>query len=98
MIFQKIKNIAKSIKRVEFHEITKERIDKGLGEAKDFCATNMNLFEAFKLRSVGDKMVGSIMSLKLARKFNATKSISTARVQTPALALVVKKRVRNTRI
>ena len=69
MIFQKIKNIAKSIKRAEFHEITKEGIEKGLKQAQDFSATNANLYEAYKARSVGDKMVGFIMSPKLMQKF-----------------------------
>ncbi|TLD84680.1 type IA DNA topoisomerase [Helicobacter trogontum] len=91
MIFQKIKNIAKSIKRAEFHEITKEGVEKGLKEAKDFSATNKNLYEAFKARSVGDKMVGYIMSPKLMQKFGIYKNISVGRVQTPALALIVKK-------
>lgn len=91
MIFQKIKNIAKSIKRAEFHEITKEGIEKGLKQAQDFSATNTNLYEAYKARSVGDKMVGFIMSPKLMQKFGIYKNISVGRVQTPALALIVKK-------
>ena len=91
MVFEVIKNIAKSIKRAEFHEITKEGIEKGLREAKDFNVTNKNMYEAFKARCVGDKMVGFILSPKLATKFGTYKNISVGRVQTPALSLIAQR-------
>ena len=91
MVYEVIKNIAKSIKRVEFHEITQKGIEKGLREAKDFNSTNKNMYEAFKARCVGDKMVGFILSPKLANKFGTYKNISVGRVQTPALSLITQR-------
>ncbi|RDU65771.1 type IA DNA topoisomerase [Helicobacter didelphidarum] len=91
MFYEIIKNIAKSIKRVEFHEITKEGIQKGLQSSKDFATTNTNLYEAAKARIVGDKLVGFLMSPKIGAKFGTFKNNSVGRVQTPALALIVKR-------
>ena len=89
--YELIKNTAKSIKRAEFHEITKAGIEKGLKEAKDFSTTNKNLYEAGKARTVGDKMTGYIMSPKIGERFGVYKNNSVGRVQTPALALLVKR-------
>lgn len=91
MFYEIIKNIAKSIKRAEFHEITQDGIKKGIESSKDFATTNKNLWEAAKARIVGDKLVGFIMSPKLGAKFGIYKNNSVGRVQTPALALIAKK-------
>lgn len=91
MFYEIIKNIAKSIKRAEFHEITQDGIKKGIESSKDFATTNKNLWEAAKARIVGDKLVGFIMSPKLGAKFGVYKNNSVGRVQTPALALIAKK-------
>lgn len=90
MFFQTIKNIAKSVKRAEFFEITEAGIKKGLEKAIDFSKTNFKDFEAFKARSVGDKLVGFIMSPQYIRLLN-DKNTSVGRVQTPALNLIVSK-------
>ncbi|AQW80396.1 DNA topoisomerase IA [Campylobacter pinnipediorum subsp. pinnipediorum] len=90
MVYEVIKNIAKSIKRAEFHEITESGIKKGLDRAVPFTNSNLKEFDSFKARAVGDKLVGFIMSPTYINKLN-DKNISVGRVQTPALALIVKR-------
>lgn len=88
MFYELVKNIAKSIKRVEFHEITESGIKKGLDSSIPFNQTNTKFYEAFKARVVGDKLVGFILSPKLS-KLLEIKGMSAGRVQTPALKLIV---------
>ncbi|KGI55671.1 type IA DNA topoisomerase [Campylobacter sp. MIT 97-5078] len=90
MFYQVIKNIAKSIKRAEFYEITEAGIKKGLANALDFTKSNFNEFEAFKARSVGDKLVGFILSPKYINLLS-DRNTSIGRVQTPALNFIVSK-------
>lgn len=47
------------------------------------------MFESWKARAVGDKLVGFILSPKYARIFK--EKISIGRVQTPVLALIVQR-------
>lgn len=88
MVYDTIKNIAKSVKRAEFHEITESGIKKGLANALPFASSNLKEFDSFKARAVGDKLVGFIMSPTYINKLN-DKNNSVGRVQTPALALIV---------
>ena len=90
MVYEIIKNVAKSIKRAEFHEITESGIKKGLDKAVPFANSNLNDWHSFKARAVGDKLVGFIMSPKYINLLN-DKNNSVGRVQTPALALIVKR-------
>ena len=90
MFYQVIKNVAKSIKRAEFHEITEQGIKKGLNSAVEFTKSNFNEFEAFKARAVGDKLVGFVLSPKYISLLN-DKNVSIGRVQTPALNLIVQR-------
>ena len=90
MVYETIKNIAKSVKRAEFHEITESGIKKGLDKAVPFASSNLKEFDSFKARAVGDKLVGFIMSPAYINKLN-DKNLSVGRVQTPALALIVKR-------
>ena len=90
MVYETIKNIAKSVKRAEFHEITESGIKKGLDRAVPFASSNLKEFDSFKARAVGDKLVGFIMSPAYINKLN-DKNLSVGRVQTPALALIVKR-------
>lgn len=90
MFYLTIKNIAKSIKRAEFFEITENGIKKGLASAIDFSKSNFYDFEAFKARAVGDKLVGFILSPKYIGLLK-DKNVSIGRVQTPALNLIVSK-------
>lgn len=90
MVYETIKNVAKSVKRAEFHEITESGIKKGLDKAVPFSSSNLKEFDSFKARAVGDKLVGFIMSPAYINKLN-DKNLSVGRVQTPALALIVKR-------
>lgn len=90
MVYETIKNIAKSVKRAEFHEITESGIKKGLDKAVPFASSNLKEFDSFKARAVGDKLVGFIMSPAYINKLN-DKNLSVGRVQTPALTLIVKR-------
>lgn len=90
MVYETIKNVAKSVKRAEFHEITESGIEKGLDKAVPFASSNLKEFDSFKARAVGDKLVGFIMSPAYINKLN-DKNLSVGRVQTPALALIVKR-------
>lgn len=90
MVYQMIKNSAKSVKRAEFFEITQEGIKKGLEQAIAFEKSNFNDFQSFRARAVGDKLVGFILSPKYMQKIN-DKNTSVGRVQTPALELIVKR-------
>lgn len=90
MVYDTIKNIAKSVKRAEFHEITENGINKGLANAVPFSSSNLKEYESWKARAVGDKLVGYILSPKYINKLN-DKNNSVGRVQTPALGLIVKR-------
>lgn len=90
MIYEMVKNLAKSIKRAEFFEITESGIKKGLEKAIPFSQTNFKDYESYKARAVSDKMVGFILSPKYINECN-DKNMSVGRVQTPALNLIVEK-------
>lgn len=90
MVYEMIKNLAKSVKRAEFFEITESGIKKGLQNAIPFSQTNFKDYESYKARAVSDKMVGFILSPKYINEFN-DKNMSVGRVQTPALNLIVEK-------
>lgn len=90
MVYEMVKNLAKSVKRAEFFEITESGIKKGLENAVIFSQTNFKDYESYKARAVSDKMVGFILSPKYINKLN-DKNMSVGRVQTPALNLIVEK-------
>ncbi len=88
--YQMLKNKnPKSIKRAEFFEITESGIEKGITNAIPFSQSNIKMFESWKARAVGDKLVGFILSPKYAGIFK--EKISIGRVQTPVLALIVQR-------
>ncbi|PAF52896.1 hypothetical protein BKH42_08915, partial [Helicobacter sp. 13S00482-2] len=90
MFYEKIKNIAKEVYRVEFHEITPSGIQKGLKEATLFANTNQKHYEAFLGRRVSDMFIGYSLSPYISKELNI-KALSAGRVQTPALSLIVKR-------
>lgn len=90
MIYELIKNLATSIKRAEFFEITESGIEKGLKEAIPFSQSNFNDYESWKARAVSDKLVGFLLSPKYMKLCN-DKNNSIGRVQTPVLSLIVSK-------
>ena len=87
MVYELIKNLAKSIKRAEFFEITESGIEKGIKEAIPFSQSNFNDYESWKARAVSDKLVGFILSPKYMQLCN-DKNNSIGRVQTPVLSLI----------
>ena len=90
LFYEMLKNKnPKSIKRAEFFEITESGIDKGITNAIPFSQSNTKMFESWKARVVGDKLVGFILSPKYTGIFK--EKISVGRVQTPVLALIAQR-------
>ncbi|WP_104641482.1 type IA DNA topoisomerase [Helicobacter bizzozeronii] len=89
MFYEKIKNVAKEVFRVEFHEITESGINKGLQSALLFANTNFSYYESFLARSVGDYYIGYTLSPYLGDCLQQRKGNSAGRVQTPCLKLIV---------
>jgi DNA topoisomerase I len=74
-----------TVKRLEFHEITKKAILEALANPKPL---RMGLVEAQKARQVLDKLVGYKVSPLLWRAMGKN-NLSAGRVQSPALKLLV---------
>ncbi|SHK19422.1 reverse gyrase [Thermocrinis minervae] len=77
----------KNIKRMEFHEVTKKAILKGIKEPRDF---NENLVKAQIVRRIADRWVGFEFSQELWRAFGKN-WLSAGRVQTPVLGWIIKR-------
>lgn len=90
MFYHKIKNLAKEVYRVEFHEITETGIKKGLEQAVLFANTNKKYYEAFLGRRVSDMFIGYSLSPYISKQLSI-KALSAGRVQTPALGLIVQR-------
>ncbi len=86
--YEKIKNIAKTIYRTEFHEITKSGVEKGLNNAVLFSQSNLNLYYSWLGRIVSDQFVGFTLTPYL-RKNIKNFEVSAGRVQTPVLSILV---------
>ncbi|WP_101007168.1 type IA DNA topoisomerase [Helicobacter pylori] len=86
--YEKIKNIAKTIYRTEFHEITKSGVEKGLNNAVLFSQSNLNLYYSWLGRIVSDQFVGFTLTPYL-RKNIKNFEVSAGRVQTPTLSILV---------
>lgn len=90
-MWEELKQKAKTIKRVEFHEITKQHIQEKIKNAEDFEKTNFGLFNAFLGRRVGDRIVGYTLSPIASREIGGR--FSVGRVQSPAVRLVVEREI-----
>lgn len=88
-----VSKYAKDIQRIEFTEITKEKILEALRSPRD---VNYNLVDAQKTRRVLDRIVGYMLSpvlfKRLGRVFRGF-SFSVGRVQSPALRLVCEREI-----
>ncbi len=86
--YEKIKNLAKTIYRTEFHEITKSGVEKGLNNAVLFSQSNLNLYYSWLGRIVSDQFIGFTLTPYL-RKNIKNFEVSAGRVQTPTLSILV---------
>ncbi|MBM0604571.1 type IA DNA topoisomerase [Helicobacter pylori] len=89
MFYQKIKNVASSIYRAEFFEITPSGINKGLQNASLFENTNKQMYQSALARRVADMLLGFTLSPYLGKALGQMKGSSVGRVQTPCLKLIV---------
>jgi DNA topoisomerase-1 len=90
-MYYELKNKAKSIKRAEFREITKDHIIQQIKNAIPFDKTNFGLFKAFLGRRVGDRIVGYTLSPIASREIGGR--FSVGRVQSPAVRLIVEREI-----
>ncbi|AGL69084.1 type IA DNA topoisomerase [Helicobacter pylori] len=87
--YEKIKNVASSIYRAEFFEITPSGINKGLQNASLFENTNKQMYQSALARRVADMLLGFTLSPYLGKALGQMKGSSAGRVQTPCLKLIV---------
>lgn len=78
---------AKSVKRAEFHEVTKKAIIQAIENIRDF---NENLVKAQIVRRIEDRWIGFELSHILRKKFGES-NLSAGRAQTPVLGWVIER-------
>jgi DNA topoisomerase I len=79
-------SVNKKIKRIAFHEITKEAVNDALTHPRDI---DMHLKEAQEARRVLDRLVGYDLSGLIWKKVRY--GLSAGRVQSPALRIIVER-------
>ncbi len=86
-IYVNIKPFNKSIKRLEFHEITRKALRDALKSPRDI---SLPLVESQTVRRIEDRWVGFELSRRLWEHFGK-KHLSAGRVQTPVLGWVLQR-------
>jgi len=87
-VLNAIKNANKSVKRVEFQEITPAAVKKGISNPRDL---DKALFDAQQARRVLDRLVGFMVSPYLWDAFGP--GLSAGRVQSVCLRLIVDREI-----
>ncbi|MGC8609946.1 MAG: reverse gyrase [Thermoplasmata archaeon] len=103
-IFLNIRPMNRNIKRVEFHEVTKEAILKAINSPREM---DLNMIKAQLVRRIEDRWVGFVLSRKMQTVFwrfyckkvglsdkvncKINKNLSAGRVQTPVLGWIVER-------
>lgn len=78
----------KHTKRIVFHEITKDAIQKAVSQPR---TVDLDLVNAQQARRVVDRLVGFEISPILWRKLSGSRSLSAGRVQSVAVKLIVER-------
>jgi reverse gyrase len=74
-----------SIKRAEFHEVTKRAVSQAL---ENRCDINENYVKAQMVRRIEDRWIGFVLSQKLWDVFG-NRNLSAGRAQTPVLGWII---------
>ena len=82
-----LKPYNQKIGRMEFHEVTRRAILRGLENLRE---VNLGLVNAQILRRIEDRWIGFELSKILKRKFRES-NLSAGRVQTPVLGWIIKR-------
>ena len=80
-----LKPYANSIRRIEFHEVTKRAFEEALRNPREI---SINFVRAQLVRRIEDRWIGFALSSRLWKKFDM-KWLSAGRVQTPVLGWII---------
>uniref|UniRef100_A0A7C1PBL5 Reverse gyrase n=1 Tax=Thermofilum pendens TaxID=2269 RepID=A0A7C1PBL5_THEPE len=80
-----LKPYANSIKRIEFHEVTRRAFEEALRNPREI---SINLVRAQLVRRIEDRWIGFALSSKLWKNFRM-EWLSAGRVQTPVLGWII---------
>ena len=83
-LFERLKDFEKPIKRIEFNEITKDKIKKAIKNPRDI---DLNLFKAQEARRILDRIVGFMASPFLINFWG--NNLSAGRVQSVVTRMIV---------